>query len=132
MATYELEEVPQDYLMMGQLMQIAGLMNLLGGMLGTFVGFAVCVGTYGLCCPFMFMGIPAMIAGVMELQWGTDATKGRPVENLKSKSLGGLFASMLLLVSVTMLGLPGLILEIIIQTKLGQREVAAFLDEADD
>ena len=132
MAKYELEEVPPEYLMTGQLMQIAGIMNLLGGMMGTAVGFLVCVGTYGCCFPFMFLGLPAMIMGVAELQWGMLASKGRPVPNLKGKSLWGLFASILLMVSTTMIGLPGLILEIIIQTKLAQREVSDFLDEADD
>jgi len=132
MGKYELEEVPQDYLMMAQLMQIAGLMNLLGGLMATFFGFFICLGTYGCCFPFMFFGIPSMIMGVVELQWGMQASQGKPIPDLKQKSLWGLFASILLMVSVTMLGLPGLMLEIIIQTKLNQREVAAFLEEADD
>ena len=122
-----LADVPPDYLMMAQLMQIAGLMNLLGGVMATMIGFLVCVGTYGCCFPFIFFGIPSMLIGVFELQWGTQASRGRRVPDLRQKALWGLMASVLLMVSATMAGVPALILEIVIQTKLNDREVTAFL-----
>ena len=90
----DLSNVPPEYLMVAQLIQISALMNILGGLLATLLGMAVCVSTYGCCFPFIFMGIPSVIVGAFELQWGTTASNGHRVRDLKQKSLWGLGSSL--------------------------------------
>ena len=123
----DLSNVPPEYLMVAQLIQISALMNILGGLLATLLGMAVCVSTYGCCFPFIFMGIPSVIVGAFELQWGTTASNGHRVRDLKQKSLWGLGSSVLLVFAAPMIGLPSLLLEIVVQTRLNDRALTRFL-----
>ncbi len=116
-------EPPGDYKQAGLLMLISGVLNVMNGMLWSFIGLSTCLGTYGICCFCPIIGVAPFFLGLYEAIIGLKMSQGERVH-----STAGINASSLVF-GVLTFNFITVVLETLAMISLNKPEVAAFLDD---
>jgi tetrahydromethanopterin S-methyltransferase subunit C len=114
--------VPEEYKQAGMFMVIAGITNIMLGMLWGCMGLLTCVSSYGICffCPFL--GVVPLGLGIYEILEGNKMREGLWSPSARTANLIGLVMSLL---SFHMIGVA---LEAFVLMNLNNEKVKAWIE----
>ena len=115
-------DAPNDYKQAGMFMMIAGIINLVYGILWVFLGCYTCLSTLGVCFLCPIIALVPLGFGIYELITGMKINKGELVPNAKQISIFGVVIGAICMNVIT------LVLEVLAMTNFGKPEVVEWME----